>query len=198
MKSVSLERFEAFDEAPPPARFGIPPNPPLSAPLPPSASFPPNPLTPAQHGRESAPPKPPTPAQQQYHGESALPNPPTPSHHYGHESAPPLPPTPSQPPPSPPLANLPPSAPSLPPPAPDATKEGAQEARPPAPERTAEADDDEVDGGGSSRNGDGRQLFGLGVTFKKSDGKGGMVIKRVKPEGRAAIAGVIKVLNPPV
>ena len=31
-----------------------------------------------------------------------------------------------------------------------------------------------------------------------SDGKGGMVIKRVKPEGRAAIAGVIKVSNPPV
>ena len=33
------------------------------------------------------------------------------------------------------------------------------------------------------------KLYGLGVTFKKSDGYGGMVVKRIKADGAAAHAG---------
>ncbi len=38
----------------------------------------------------------------------------------------------------------------------------------------------------------GAKLYGLGVTFKKSDGKGGMVVKRVKAQGSAASSDALR------
>jgi len=50
--------------------------------------------------------------------------------------------------------------------------------------------DDSVLGDGDEEDGVRRQC-GLGITFKKQDGKGGVVVKRVKPGGGAELSGDI-------
>ena len=51
--------------------------------------------------------------------------------------------------------------------------------------------DDSVLGDGDEED-DVRRQCGLGVTFKKSDGQGGVVVKRVKPGGGAELGGDLK------